>query len=201
MPARTSFTRKLIQYAAILSALALSSTALAEDADAFAKRKQDEVTAMLNRKASNAEVNKALAQIFDYSTLVQHCWGEHWNDLNDGQKAEVTQLMTTIIENNYSQNLRKALKYDTSVKSAKPEGEYTRVHIRAQDTTNAHAPAINIEYILRREGDSWKVIELIVEQSRMSKNYQRDIHKMMTNKDQGYTYVVQKLRDRANSKK
>lgn len=196
------FIRKLVQHAALVSALAFAGSALAgEAADQFTKRKQDEITAMLNRKAPQTDVNRELGKLFDYSTLVQRCWGEHWNDLNDGQKAEVTQLMTTIIENNYEANLRKALKYETAVKSSKPEGEFTKVHIRATDTTNVHAPAVNFEYILRPDGDSWKVIDIVIEGSRMAHNYHSQIHKMMINKDQGYTYVVQKLRERAKARK
>jgi ABC-type transporter MlaC component len=193
--------RKLIPFVIVLVTLAFAGSAFAEESHAFAKRKQDEITAMLNRGSAQGEVNKALGAIFDYPTLIQRCWGEHWTDLNDGQKAEVQKLMTTIIENNYQTNLKKALKYGTEVKSAKPEGEFMKVHIRASDSTNVHAPPVNIEYILRQEGDSWKIVDIVIEGSRMAHNYHSQIHKMMINKDQGYTYVVQKLNERVTASK
>lgn len=188
--------RKILQGAIVLAALACGSSALAEPAKEFAKKKQDDIAAMLNKNASDADVNHALSSIIDYDALVKRCFGSHWTELNDAQKAEVTTLMRQLVEKNYQKNLKKTLKYKTEVKSDKVVGNETRVSIKASDNESSHAPPVNIEYVMRAEGGSWKVIDIVTEGSSLTNNYYAQIHRMLTNKDQGYSYVVQKLKEK-----
>jgi ABC-type transporter MlaC component len=188
--------RRFVQAALVLSALAFGGSASAEPAKDFAKTKQDDITAMLKRNASDADVNNALSSIIDYHALVKRCFGPHWEELNDAQKSEVKTLMKQLVEKNYQKNLKKTLKYKTEVKSDKVVGNETRVHIKASDNESSHAPPVNIEYVMRQDGGSWKVVDIVTEGSSLTHNYYSQIHKMMTNKDQGYTYVVQKLKEK-----
>ena len=189
-------TRKLLQAAVVFTVLAFGGSALAEPAKDFAKKKQDDITALLNKSASDADVNRELAAVIDYDGLVKRCFGSHWSGLNDGQKAEVTSLMRQLVEKNYQKNLKKTLKYKTEVKSDKTVGNETRVAIKASDNDSHHAPPVNIEYVMRPEGSSWKVIDIVTEGSSLTNNYYSQIHRMLTNKDQGYSYVVQKLKEK-----
>jgi ABC-type transporter MlaC component len=189
--------RKIVQAALIIATLALAGTASAgDDAKTFMQREQGKITAMLQRSASQAELSAALAQLVDYDALTAASFGKYWGDgtLDDAKKAEVKGLLRQLIENNYKKNLKKILDYKTEF--ADPTGPDSAKHVKmkAQSSTNARSKA-HIEYILRVDGTSWKIIDLVTEQSRMTVNYYRQFDEMLRDSTKGYPYLVQKLKD------
>ncbi len=188
---------KLVQAALIVAAVMFSGIASADDAKSFMQREQSKVTVLLQKNASQTDLSNALATIVDYDAFTIASFGEHWTngDLDDGQKAEVKGLLRQLIENNYKKNLKKILDYKAEFGDATGPDTAKHVKMKAQSNANARTKA-NIEYILRADGSGWKIIELITEGSRMTVNYYRQFHEMLTNKqDKGYKYLVQKLKD------
>src|SRR5262249_6811202 len=119
---------------------------------------------------------------------------EHWGELNDSQKAEVKGLLRQLIENNYKRNLKKALDYNTHFGTADRAGDETRVKMKA--TANGGRSDVHIVYVMRPEGSSFRGLDPVTEGSSVTMNYYRQFHEMLTNKDKGYNYLVQKLKDK-----
>ncbi len=188
---------RFVQAALVVAALMFSGVASAGDAKSFMEDRQTKIVSLLQKNATQADLSNALATIVDYDALTVASFGEHWTngDLDDGQKAEVKALLRQLIENNYKKNLKKILGYKAEFFPA--TGPDTAKHVKMKATSNANArDKGNIEYILRADGSDWKIIELITEGSRMTTNYYRQFHDMLTNKtDKGYKYLVQKLKD------
>ena len=59
---------------------------------------------------------------------------------------------------------------------------------------------MQVDYIIKSNGSTHKVIDLVTEGSILSKNYYDQSHKMLTTPGQGYPYFVQKLRDKIKKK-
>jgi ABC-type transporter MlaC component len=187
---------KLVQAALVAAAVAFSGAASADDAKSFMQSEQAKITTMLQKSASQKDLSDAMAKIVDYDALTIASFGVHWTngDLNDGQKAEVKGLLRQLVENNYKKNLKKILDYKTDFGDPTGPDAAKHVKMKAQSNSNARNKA-NIEYVLRVDGSAWKIIDLITEGSSMTVNYYRQFHEMLTNKDKGYNFLVQKLKD------
>jgi ABC-type transporter MlaC component len=193
----TRWVQRAFQGALIVAALSVSGLASADDAKAFLQREQTKLTTMLQKSSTTqAELSNAMAQVIDYDALTRQSFGEHYinGDLNDAQKAEVKGLLRTLIEKNYKKNLKKILDYKAEFGDPTGDDAAKHVKMKAQSTSNVRDKA-RIEYILRANGSSWMITEFIVEGSPTTSNYYRQFHEMLTNKDKGYKYVVQKLQD------
>ena len=61
---------------------------------------------------------------------------------------------------------------------------------------NPRDPPIQIDYVVRGSPGSYHVVDIITEESSLTKNYYDQFHRMLTNPDQGYSYLVKKLNDK-----
>ena len=133
-------------------------------------------------------------------TTVPNCTN-HWNELSDAQKAEVTELFRGLVEKKYRENAYKTKDFDVSYRGTKEQGvDISKVRTEAKNKTKPRDPAIQVDYIIRSSGQGHKVIDLVTEGSILSKNYYDQSHKMLTTPSQGYPYFVKKLREKIAKK-
>ena len=159
-----------------------------------------------------AEVTKAIDGMVDYEAIAQRALGKpcpatipnctnHWDELNDTQKKEVTGLFKGLVEKKYRENAYKTRDFDVSYRGTKEQSaDISKVRTEAKNKAKPREPAVQVDYIIRSNGRSHKVIDLVTEGSILSKNYYDQSHKMLTTAGQGYPYFVQKLRDKINKK-
>ena len=57
-------------------------------------------------------------------------------------------------------------------------------------------PAVLVDYIVHGAPGSFHVVDIVTEGSSLTKSYYDQFHRMPTNADQGYAYVVKKLNDK-----
>src|SRR5256885_1280050 len=109
--------RSIVQALVVsLACLSFSGVALAdENAQSFVEKAHVKLTALLKQPASSArdgQVTHELDTLVDYDELARRAFGQpcpaaipsctnHWNDLNDAQKAEVSDLLKRLVEKNY----------------------------------------------------------------------------------------------------
>jgi phospholipid transport system substrate-binding protein len=192
-------------------ALFASGTARADDgAQTYLEAQHQKVNALLHQPASasrDAQVSAILDQMIDYSELARRTFGQpcpaavpsctnHWNDLTDAQKAEVTGLLKKLVSRNYQKNLIKTLDYDIAYKGNQVEGGATRVRTEASSKLKPRDPPIQIDYVMVAGGGSYRVVDVFTEGSSLTKNYYDQFHRMLTTADQGYAYIVKKLNDK-----
>ena len=188
--------RQLFQAAIIVGTVAFSGLALAEDAKAFVEREQTKIATMLGKSAQQGDLSNAMAAIVDYDTMTRKAFGRHWDGLGATRQAEVSVLLRQLIENNYKRNLKKTLDYKTDFGKVVGNGDEARVKMKAKSLENNHAPPVTIEYVMRPEAAGWKIVDLVTEGSSLTANYYSQFDEMLTNKDKGYDYLVQKLRSK-----
>lgn len=192
---------------ATVTTLSLAAPADTAGAQAFVEREHGQIKKLVERSAPPAEVTRAIDAIVDYEAVAQRALGSpcpttipkctnHWAELTDEQKKEVTGLFRGLVEKRYRENAYKTKNFDVAYRGAKEAGaDLTRVRTEAKDKTKPREPAVQVDYIIRGSGP-FMIVDLVTEGSILSKNYYDQSHKMLTTPGQGYAYFTKKLRER-----
>jgi ABC-type transporter MlaC component len=205
-------------FRAVILGLSLTTLAVAASADvagaqSFVEREHGQIKRLVDGNAPTAEVTRAIDGMVDYNAIAQRALGKpcpttipnctnHWDDLNDAQKAEVTELFKGLVQKKYRENAYKTRDFDVSYRGTKEQGtEISKVRTEAKNRVKPRDPAVQVDYIIQSNGQQHKVIDLVTEGSILSKNYYDQSHKMLTTPGQGYPYFVKKLRDKLAKKK
>ena len=208
-PVRRS--RSLLATLFVLLLSAWTAVAFADDgAQTFLEAQHQKVNALLHQAASparDAQVGAMLDGMIDYGELARRTFGlpcpaavpsctNHWGDLTDAQKAEITGLLQKLVSKNYQKNLIKTLDYEIAYKGNQDAAGATRVRTEATSKVNPRDPAIQIDYVIVGKAGAYKVVDIITEGSSLTKNYYDQFHRMLTTPDQGYPYLVKKVSDK-----
>jgi len=199
----------LIALSATLGTLALALPAHAADAQGFIEHEHQRLDQLLHQPASasrDAEVNAALDRFVDYDNLVQRSFGEPchpsipscedlWGRWDEGQKKQLHDLLKQVIETSYRRNLTKTLDYDVSYKGSRDAGGDTRVLTEAKSKSNPRDTPVRVDYVVKQEGNSYRVIDIITEGSSFSKNLYVQFRKL-----DDYDKIVGKLREKIAKK-
>ncbi|MBX3200637.1 MAG: ABC transporter substrate-binding protein [Labilithrix sp.] len=195
-----------------VTTLSLAASADVAGAQSFVEREHGQIKKLVERNAPAIEVTKAIDGMVDYDALAQRALGNpcpstipnctnHWNELNDAQKKEVTGLFKGLVEKKYRENAYKTRDFDVSYRGAKEQStDISKVRTEAKNKAKPREPAVQVDYIIKSQGSDHKVIDLVTEGSILTKNYYDQSHKMLTTPGQGYPYFVQKLRDKIAKK-
>lgn len=206
---------KLVRFAqAVVFAvsLTLAGAAFGADAQGYIQTNHASMTSLLKQPASASreqQIASLLDGMIDYDELTRRSFGapcplgissctDHWKDLTDAQKTEVTGLVKKLVQKNYKKNLSKTLEFDIAYLGSKESSGEFRVKTEAKSKVKPRDPAVQIDYIVKPNGSSYKVIDIVTEGSSLSKNYYNQFHKFLTTKDQGYPYLIQKLNTKIN---
>lgn len=195
-----------------VTTLSLAASADVAGAQSFVEREHSQIKKLVETNAPAAAISRAIDGMVDYDEIAQRALGKpcpatvpkctnHWDGLSDAQKKEVTELFRGLVEKKYRENAYKTRDFSVSYRGAKEQGaNISKVRTEAKNKTKPREPAVQVDYIIKSNGQSHKVIDLVTEGSILSKNYYDQSHKMLTTPGQGYPYFVQKLRDKIKKK-
>jgi phospholipid transport system substrate-binding protein len=125
----------------------------------------------------------------------------HWAELTDQQKAEVTGLLKQLVEKNYKKNLIKTLDYEVTYKGTKDvAGGDAKIRTEAKSKLKPRDPAVQVDYVVKGASNGYKVVDIVTEGSSLTKNYMDQFHKMLITPGQGYPHVVKKLNEKVAKK-
>jgi hypothetical protein len=179
-------------------------------AQGFLDAQHQKITALLRQPASagrDGQVSGLLDHMVDYGELARRTFGQpcpvavpsctnHWNELTDARKTEVTNLLHQLVSKNYQKNLIKTLDYDIAYRGTQDEGGGTRVRTEATSKLKPRDPPIQVDYVILGTTGTYHVVDIITEESSLTKNYYDQFHRMLTTPDQGYSYLVKKLNEK-----
>ena len=199
-------------FALSLTTLAFGAAADVAGAQSFVEKEHGAIKKLVETNAAASEITKAIDGMVDYDALAQRTMGKpcpstipnctnHWDELSAAQKTELTGLLRQLVEKNYRKNLTKTKDYDISYVGGKEAGEnVSRIRTSAKSKEKPRDPAVQVDYVILGSGSTYKVIDIVTEGSSMTKNYYDQFHRMLTTPGQGYSYLVQKLRDKIAAK-
>lgn len=201
-----------------LLALALSTlgglAAADEAAQTFVQNEHVKVTNLLKQPATasrDAQVTQAMDGMVDYDELARRAFGQpchpslpgcvnHWGELSEAQRAEVSGLLKRLVEKNYRKNLTKTLDYEVTYKGTKEMGGDSKIRTEAKSKLKPRDPPVQVDYVVRGSTNGHRVVDIVTEGSSLTKNYYDQFHKMLTNPTQGYAHVVKKLNEKVAKK-
>jgi ABC-type transporter MlaC component len=207
---------KLSRFVLILVAgLAFAGTASADEgAQKFIQSEHVKLETILRQpstSARDAQVTNILETMVDYDELARRAFGQpcphaissctnHWGELTDQQKGEVSGLLKRLVEKNYKKNLIKTLDYDVSYIGQKDMGGDAKVRTEAKSKLKPRDPAVQVDYVVKPIGNGYKVVDIVTEGSSLTKNYYDQFHKFLTTPGQGYPHIVKKLNEKIAKK-
>jgi ABC-type transporter MlaC component len=206
----------LLATVAVALSLAIASPAPADEmpsstaAQAFVEKQTSQLTTLLKQPASagrDAQITQTLDGMVDYDELARRAFGtpcpatepgcqNHWADLTDAQKSEVTLKLKQLVEKNYKKNLSKTLDYDVTYKGAKDAGADTRIRTEAKSKLKPRDPAVQVDYVVRQATSGYRVVDVVTEGSFLTKNYYDQFHKILTDPTKLYPHLIAKLSEK-----
>jgi ABC-type transporter MlaC component len=203
--------RHLLAAATALCALALSGPASADDAQAFIEHEHTRLDQLLRQPVSpgrEQEIDRALDGFVDYDELTRRAFGEPcppaiptcddlWAKYDDRQRSELKDLLSELVRKSYRKNLLKTLDYDVSYRGAREAAAGdTRVLTEAKSKLKPREPAVRVDYVVKLTEHGYRVVDIVTEGSSLTKNYYEQFRRKMDNPAEGYTNIVQKLREK-----
>ena len=182
-----------------LGAVASADTASTSSGSAttYLKTKQETVVKLLKTAKTperDKKVDAELASLMDYEAMATAALGDNWGKRTDAEKKEFTDLLRQLIEKNYKKRLDDTLNYDIAYKGEEPKGGDTLVKTEAKNSGDKRETPVTIDYVVRKKGAGFIVIDLIPEGSSMVKVYNKEFTKIL-NKD-GWDAVIKKMKDK-----
>jgi phospholipid transport system substrate-binding protein len=144
---------------------------------------------------------RALAEAnFDFADMARTTLGYHWRQLSAQQQAEFVPLFASFMENVYLSKLQ-----EYSVQKIRQTAENSNVtftgqqydgtdyaEVRSVVRLKDQQQPIKVDYLVKRDGTSWKIYDLNVDAISVMANYRQQFNRVL-NSD-GYPALVNLLR-------
>jgi phospholipid transport system substrate-binding protein len=194
---RTFLTLALASFTLAIAPLA--SAEAEPPAQAFIRRKQEELMGLLKAGKPDAEVDKVFNSLLNYDVLAEASLGSEWAGLKVEEKAEFTRLLAQLVRNSYRKNLKKTLGYKVSyTKTAKADGRDAMVvYTEAENVKNPREDKIAINYWISGEGDQRRIVDVVTEETSMVGSYRSSFTKVI--KKDGFPKLIEKMKKKAAS--
>jgi phospholipid transport system substrate-binding protein len=175
-----------------------SGTAWGEPPTAYVRSILDRVMAIQNDpalagEAREAERGKRIHQIieksFDFSLMAQNSLGSTYQRLSAGQRQEFVETFSYLFQDSYTRMVLNFLKRETvTYNRERLEGTGARV-----DTTLVRTnETIPVDYLMRRQQDSWLLYDVIVDGVSILDNYKRQFAAAIQSK--GFDFLLQRMK-------
>lgn len=188
------------------SSAATANAALAAPGDptAMVKAVIDQATAIVrDTRAPVAERDRKLRAVaegsFDFGEMARTSLGYHWRALTQEQRAQFVPLFTSFMENVYLSKMKdysvEKVRRDIATSNVSFTGQqfvspnYAEVHSRVVLTD--HPQPVRVDYLLRRNGASWKIYDLEIDAISVMANYRNQFNRVIN--DNGYPALVSLL--------
>jgi phospholipid transport system substrate-binding protein len=196
---RASISRALL--ALVLLTLAIAAPA-APTPDALVKNTAEEVLALVrsdpeiaagNSSRVYAIVEEKVLGHFDFQRMTRLAVGKHWRQASDPQRQALTDNFRTLLVRTYAVALAqfrdRAVEYRPLDNA--PTGDEVMVHTLV---ATPQGKPINMDYRMARQGEDWKVYDVLVDGVSLVVNYRSTFDTTVTEKgiDGLITMLVEK---------
>jgi len=188
-----------------LFVLGVPSFAAAQQGDAgrFLKTRHDTATQILRRAAGtdaersarHAEVSDLMGSVMDYETIAREALGDHWQTHSPTERQEFVTLLRQLTIRNYRDQIERTLDYEVRFGAEEQVGDATVVRTTARSRQNRRAPAIEIDYRMRRTGDRWTVLDMVTDGASLVTAYQQQFRPILA-RPGGWQTLLDRLRSR-----
>lgn len=128
----------------------------------------------------------------DFATMSAISLGSSWQILTADEQACFSISFKNLLVERYAYILLSYRNQNIHYQSAEPIGEKDYVSIR-QTLTRPEVKPLTIEYPMRPENGTWKVVDLVVDDVSLIRNYRKMFNKEI--KDSGFTDFIKNHQD------
>jgi ABC-type transporter MlaC component len=190
---RIALAASLLVAPALLAVVAPESAAKAAEsattASGFLKTKQDLLIGMLSDpKVKSADeraknVNAELLKLIDYTEMAKASLGDEWGKRSEAEQKQFKGLLQQLIEKSYKKRLDDLSGYKVTYdsESTGKDGD-TTVKTTATNKKDNRAAPLLIDYVLRKKGSDFVIVDIIPEQSSYVKTYHKEFKKVLDKK-------------------
>jgi len=182
-----------------------SAAVLGNDPTAMVKAVIDQATAVVrDTQTSTPARDKRLREIaeanFDFADMARTTLGYHWRQLSQQQQAEFIPLFASFMENVYPSKLQEYSVEKIRQTATSSNVNFTGLQYDGTDYAEVHStvllkdqpPPIKVDYLVRRDGASWKIYDLNIDAISVMANYRQQFNRVLNN--DGYPALVNMLR-------
>ena len=183
----------------------LASYAQVGPAGRYLKRHHDRINSVIRRPARTEaarqsrgdQVTAILRELLDLDAMARTALGDHWDEHDEESRAEFVRLLRGLVERSYRESLETTAEYRVDYGAEAPRGDHVTLPTLARDTRNRRAPEITIEYLLRAEGERYRVEDITTDGVSMVRNYRSQFDRII--RREGWDALLERMRQRLSA--
>ena len=126
-------------------------------------------------------VQELIVPHFDFDTMARLVLGRYWKNLSDSDQIRFISGFRDLLVQRYAYILLSYRNHSITYEPVQPMGEQGYVIVK-QIIKSEGRPSLPIEYPMRPLEDGWKVIDLIVDEISLVRNYRKTFQEEINEK-------------------
>jgi len=127
---------------------------------------------------------------FDFREMSRRVMGSTWREIDTAEQENFTNIMTKLLENVYVGKLETYTGGDIEYVSENIKGQRAQVTTLIED----NGVKLPVHYIMRQDGQKWKVYDINIEGVSLVRNYQEQFKSIL--RKEKYAGLVKVLEDK-----
>ncbi len=167
------------------------------EAQAYLETRHEALRSVFAGRATPARaqrISTMVSELLDLEELSRLALRDHWDSRTPEQRAEFVSLLQRLVQGQYENNLERTLNYNVVYDGADVRGEVVTVRTLASSRSNRRAPAVSIDYKMRKEGNRWRVFDILTDGVSLVRNYRTQFNRIIER--DGWDALITRMRDR-----
>ncbi len=143
-------------------------------------------------KKRASQVTTSLRGFLDVDELGKLALVDHWKGLTEAQQTEYLALLRALIEASYVRGLRANLDYKVKYIGEDKRDDDTVVTTEINTKRKGRPIVIAIDYILRKQGKSWRAIDVVTDGVGLVENYRAQFNRIISK--EGFDGLLGRMR-------
>ena len=183
----------MMQWRKLIAALVLAGASMLAAADTVAPDvlvqnttqevlaiiKQDKALQSGDKKKMNDLVEAKVLPHFDFTRMTRLAVGKAWRTATPDQQQALVREFRTLLVRTYSKAISTAINTNVDVKPLRMAAGDTETVVRTGIQQSGTQP-ISVDYVVEKDGDTWKVFDVIVEGASLVTTYRSSFNDEVT---------------------
>ena len=182
-----------LQAAAFANAVAPDALVKGVTDDVIAIVRQDKAIQSGDTRRAVELVETKVLPYFDFAHMTRLAVGKDWKSASADQKSALTDEFKTLLVRTYSNALTQYRNQQIDFKPLKAKPEDTDVVVRTE-VRQPGAKPVQIDYALDKQGDAWKVYDVMVAGVSLVTNYRDEFGQQI--RSGGVDGLIKSLKDK-----
>ena len=132
----------------------------------------------MNPEEREQDFRRLMKQGFHMEVIARFVLGRHWRRASEAERAEFGRLFEDYVVAAYARQLGSYGGEQLKVGKARTQSE--SIALVASRITRAQGEAYKVEWRLRRDGESWRIIDVVVEGVSMASTYRSEFSSVIS---------------------